>query len=56
MKVDVCKICSGNHYYIVDEVDENVIQCPECVIQGYEDEQEDIPNETRTKTLYPINS
>jgi Zn ribbon nucleic-acid-binding protein len=53
MKEDVCKICSGNHYYIVDE---NVIQCSECVIQGYEDEQEDIPNETRTKTLYPINS
>ena len=53
MKEDVCKICSGNHYYTVDE---NIIQCSECVIQGYEDEQEDIPNETRTKTLYPINS
>tara|TARA_R100001460_G_scaffold26471_2_gene53583 strand:+ start:1196 stop:1357 length:162 start_codon:yes stop_codon:yes gene_type:complete len=53
MKEDVCKICLGNDYYIVDE---NVIQCPECVIQGYVDEQEDIPNETRTKTLYRINS
>ena len=53
MKEDVCKICLGNDYYIIDE---NVIQCPECVIQGYVDEQEDIPNETRTKIIYPINS
>ena len=42
----VCSICQGNHYYI-DE-DENVIQCSECTAQGYTDEQEDIPNETRS--------
>jgi hypothetical protein len=54
MKEDVCKICLGNDYYI-DE-DNHVNQCPECVIQGYVDEQEDIPNETRTKIIYPINS
>ena len=42
----VCDICKGNHYFI-DE-DGNVNQCPEWVKQGYKDEQEDIPNETRT--------
>lgn len=42
----VCSICQGNHYYI--DKDENIIQCSECVSQGYTDEQEDIPNETRT--------
>lgn len=41
----VCDICKGNHYYIVDD---NVIQCSECVVQGYVDEQEDIPNETKS--------
>ncbi|BAQ91836.1 hypothetical protein [uncultured Mediterranean phage uvMED] len=42
----VCDICKGNHYFI-DENDGNVNQCPECTTQGYVDEQEDIPNETR---------
>jgi DnaJ-class molecular chaperone len=42
----VCDICKGNHYFI-DE-DGNVNQCPECTTQGYVDEQEDIPNETRS--------
>jgi Zn-finger protein len=42
----VCDICKGNHYFI-DE-DGNVNQCPECTAQGHVDEQEDIPNETRS--------
>ena len=41
----VCDICHGNHYYIVDD---NVIQCSECVVQGYIDEQDGIPNETKS--------
>ena len=41
----VCDICHGNHYYIVDG---NVIQCSECTAQGYIDEQEGIPNETKS--------
>jgi hypothetical protein len=42
----VCDICQGNHYYI--DADENIIQCSECTAQGYKDEQENIPNETRS--------
>jgi DnaJ-class molecular chaperone len=42
----VCDICHGNHFYI--DADENIKQCSECTTQGYVDEQEDIPNETRS--------
>jgi rubrerythrin len=42
----VCDVCKGNHYFI--DQDGNVNQCPECTNLGYKDEQEDIPNETRS--------
>jgi len=54
LEKSVCDICKGNHYFI-DE-DGNVNQCPECTAQGYVDEQEGIPNETRTEGIYPSNS
>lgn len=54
MKKDVCKICLGNDYYI-DE-DNRVHQCPECTYYGKDYEPQEIENETRTETLYPINS
>ena len=46
LEKSICDICKGNHYFI-DE-DGNVNQCPKCINLGYKDEQEDIPNETRT--------
>ena len=56
MKEDVCKICNGNDFIYLNIDDVIVEQCPLCTELGKLYEPQEIENETRTETLYPINS
>jgi hypothetical protein len=56
MKEDVCKVCNGNDFIYLNIDDGIVEQCPLCTELGKLYEPQEIENETRTETLYPINS